>query len=181
MVDVITELIQSFRLAPRVEWLSFSGEPSEDVLVFAQGVLRSALGYGRQDDGAWMAHYAYGCLSGYALEWFEHLDAAVRQDWSKLRPVLLEKFLPNRTPRNSSSRARVKVARHNGGVLGYMSPPTPGNMIALVSNAEEALVLDIPGAYGTVATIRMVVSLIGGIFNLQSLTIVEFRLAAAAK
>ncbi|KAG9027246.1 hypothetical protein FRB95_007963 [Tulasnella sp. JGI-2019a] len=146
MGDTITELLQSLRLA-QVEWLSFSGRPSEDVLVFVQGVLRSALAHGRHRDGAWMADYAYGCLSGHALEWFEHLDPEVKQHWSKLRPVMMEKFLPDRMTYNSRSRARVKAVRANGAVLGYASPPEPQGYINLSAKAEDALVLDIPREY----------------------------------
>ncbi|KAG9008754.1 hypothetical protein FRB94_012978 [Tulasnella sp. JGI-2019a] len=141
MGETSNELPQS---TPLVEWISFSGSPSEDVLVFAQGVLRIALAYGRQRDLAWMADFAYGCLSGQALEWFEYLDAGVKQDWSKLRPIMMEKFLPIRTAFHLRSRARIRVVRGSGVVLGYLSPPVRDTYPKVVAKADEALVLIVP-------------------------------------
>ncbi|KAG9008758.1 hypothetical protein FRB94_012982 [Tulasnella sp. JGI-2019a] len=173
------ELPQS---APRIDWVSFSGDASENVLVFAQGVLRSALAYGRQKDFVWMADFAYGGLSGYALEWFEHLDIEVKQDWSRLRPIMMERFLPNRGAFNSTSRARVRVVRRSGEVLGYMSSPVPNDYPTVVATVEKALVLTVPIEYtarDATTNIRTVVSQIGWGYKLESLISVEVRLTTA--
>ncbi|KAG8978854.1 hypothetical protein FRB93_010596 [Tulasnella sp. JGI-2019a] len=103
------EYIESNRpsrsIAP-VEWLSFSGHPSENVRRFVRGVHRFGFSHGRHNDSVWMADYAYGCLDDEALEWFDHLDAEVRRDWSRLRPAIMETFLPRC---GSMSRCRIKV------------------------------------------------------------------------
>ncbi|KAG8983684.1 hypothetical protein FRB93_007081 [Tulasnella sp. JGI-2019a] len=90
---------QTFRSTPRVEWLSFSGGLSDNVIAFAQEVHRFGFAYGRVEDDVWMARYVYGCLSGDALEWFEHLDPEIKEDWSKLRPIMIEKFKQSRLVR----------------------------------------------------------------------------------
>ncbi|KAG8991075.1 hypothetical protein FRB94_012875 [Tulasnella sp. JGI-2019a] len=147
----------------RVEWLSFSGSPSEHVLLFAQAVHRFAFAFGRQKDSPWMADYAYGCLSGEALDWFEDLDPSVKNDWSRLRMAMLDMFRQNALaptapaaaacPRQAASspisRCRVKVVRGNGTVRGYVPSPTREALATVVASADEALVLDIPKSCDT--------------------------------
>ncbi|KAG8995573.1 hypothetical protein FRB93_001077, partial [Tulasnella sp. JGI-2019a] len=162
----------SLRSLARAEWLAFSGDPSEHVLLFAQAVHRFAFAHARQKDNVWMADYAYGCLSGEALDWFEDLDHDVRQDWSRLRPAIVIEFRqsklapiapaaasgPRLVANSSVSRSRVKVVRGNGAVLGYVSPPTREGHATVVASADQALVLDIPKVWDTrqkVAHIRI--------------------------
>ncbi|KAG9027756.1 hypothetical protein FRB95_007415 [Tulasnella sp. JGI-2019a] len=143
---------QTFRSTPRVEWLSFSGGLSDNVIAFAQGVHRFGFAYGRVEDDIWMARYVYGCLSGDALEWFEHLDPEIKEDWSKLRPIMIEKFKQSRA---SASRSRIKVVKQNGTVPGYLSRPHPAHAATVVS-ADEALVLEASRAQDThVARVKM--------------------------
>ncbi|KAG8995583.1 hypothetical protein FRB93_001087 [Tulasnella sp. JGI-2019a] len=158
MENIDTLPDHSLRSLARVEWLSFSGGPSEHVLLFAQAVHRFAFAFGRQKDNAWIADYVYGCLSGEALNWFEDLDHDVKKDWSRLRPEMITEFrqskLASTAPvaasgsrlvaKGSVSRSRVRVVRGNGTVLGYLSPPTREPHATVVASADEALVLDIP-------------------------------------
>ncbi|KAG9012832.1 hypothetical protein FRB94_004978 [Tulasnella sp. JGI-2019a] len=95
----------SLRSLARVEWLSFSGCPSENVLLFAQAVHRFAFAHSRRKDGSWMADYAYGCFSGEALDWFEDLDHGVKQDWSKPRPAIITTFRQNNSVPTTSGAA----------------------------------------------------------------------------
>ncbi|KAG8984023.1 hypothetical protein FRB93_006816 [Tulasnella sp. JGI-2019a] len=92
MCNTIIDPDHSLRSLARAEWLSFSGDPSEYVLLFAQAVHRFAFAHGRQKDNIWIADYAYGCLSGKALDWFEDLDHDIKQDWSSLRPAMITEF-----------------------------------------------------------------------------------------
>ncbi|KAG9024817.1 hypothetical protein FRB95_010985 [Tulasnella sp. JGI-2019a] len=107
-----------------------------------------------------MADYAYGCLSGEVLDWFEDLDPDVRQDWSRLRQAMITKFRQSKlvptAPEAASgpclvasspvSRSRVRVVRGNGTVLGYISPPGPWTHATVVAS-DQALVLDIPNVW----------------------------------
>ncbi|KAG8997957.1 hypothetical protein FRB94_007296 [Tulasnella sp. JGI-2019a] len=139
MGDTATIPNYSLQSLAHAEWLSFSGDSSENVLLFAQAVHRFAFAHGRQKDGVWKADYAYGCLSDEALDWFEDLDPEVKQDWSSLRPAMItkfgrSKFVPTAPAAaavgtrvvagNSVSRCRVRVIRGDGKVLGYVSPPS---------------------------------------------------------
>ncbi|KAG9024818.1 hypothetical protein FRB95_010986 [Tulasnella sp. JGI-2019a] len=138
----------SLRSLARAEWLSFSGGPSEHMLLFVQAVHRFAFAHGRQKDDVWMADYAYGCLSGEVLEWFEDLDPDVKQDWSRLRQAMVTKFRQSKLVPTTSGAAsgphRVRVVRGDGTVLGYVSPPNPTAHITVVASADEALVLNLP-------------------------------------
>ncbi|KAG9022375.1 hypothetical protein FRB95_014876 [Tulasnella sp. JGI-2019a] len=149
----------SLQSLARAEWLSFSGGQSEHVLLFVQAVHRFAFAHGRQKDDVWMADYAYGCLSGEMLDWFEDLDPDVRQDWSRLRPgisqssgkaswlLLLQQqplALVCRIASSPVSRSRVRVVRGNGTVLGYMARPRQQGHLTVAVSADEALVLNIP-------------------------------------
>ncbi|KAG8980322.1 hypothetical protein FRB93_009281 [Tulasnella sp. JGI-2019a] len=138
---------QSPRSLPGVEWLSFSGAPSEDVLLFARGVHRCAFAYKRLKDDAWMADYAHGCLLGEALAWFDTIDVEIQLDWLKLRPALMDRFIKN---------SRVKVVRGNGAVLGYVAPPTSGAHGAITASADQALVLNVSRALDTRKTVTMI-------------------------
>ncbi|KAG8911392.1 hypothetical protein FRC01_005733 [Tulasnella sp. 417] len=51
-----------------------------------------ALLQGKQQDNAWIAHYAGACFSGSALRWYERLDEDVQDDWRKLRSAMLERW-----------------------------------------------------------------------------------------
>lgn len=81
----------------QLKWLAFSGAASENVLVFAQAVYRLAFARGRQQDGVWMAGYAYGCLVDAALEWHEDLAPELKQDWSQLRLAMVKRFRQDRS------------------------------------------------------------------------------------
>ncbi|KAG9029366.1 hypothetical protein FRB95_005373 [Tulasnella sp. JGI-2019a] len=145
---------QRLQLAVDVDWLSFSGEQSENLRTFIQGVHKFAFAHGRQSDGVWMADYVYGCLSDDALKWFDSLDAEVQRDWSKLKPAMIEKFMASK----SSMRCRIKVVRRNGGVVGYLSPPTSSSLSVHVVPSDEALLVDISevqGAQPLVARIKI--------------------------
>ncbi|KAG9032801.1 hypothetical protein FRB95_000967 [Tulasnella sp. JGI-2019a] len=141
--------------APWVDWASFSGGPSEDVLLFTRAVHRFAFTHYRHRDNDWMAAYAYGCLSGDALSWFEELERNVKQDWSKLQPAIVKKF-----PRNTATttRSRVKVFEGSGKMLGYLGPLGRSSIHNRVAKAEEALVLDIPRNMQLVDRIRLTAS-----------------------
>ncbi|KAG8984031.1 hypothetical protein FRB93_006824 [Tulasnella sp. JGI-2019a] len=171
----------SLQSLARAEWLSFSDGHSEHVLLFVQAVHRFAFAHGRQKDDVWMADYAYGCLSGEVLEWFEDLNPDVRQDWSRLRQAMVTKFRQSKlVPTSASaaasgpqvasssvSRSRVRVVRGDGTVLGYVSPPNPTAHITVVASADEALVLNLPkvcDGQEKAARIRIAVSL-GGIYG----------------
>ncbi|KAG8991973.1 hypothetical protein FRB94_012114 [Tulasnella sp. JGI-2019a] len=163
MENTVTEPDHSLTSLARAEWLSFSGGPSENVLLFAQAVHRFAFAHSRQKDGVWIADYAYGCLSDQALDWFEDLDPNIRQDWSSLRPAMITKFrrnklvptapaatgVPRMVAKDFVSRSRVRVIKGNGTVLGYVSSPTTQAHATVVASADEALVLDIPNVCNT--------------------------------
>ncbi|KAG8881576.1 hypothetical protein FRB98_004238, partial [Tulasnella sp. 332] len=87
-------LLTSLKLLtpPLVDWLTFSGSASDDVLLFAQAVHLFALVHGRHEPGAWMAASASGCLENAALDWFEDLDLEIRRDWANLRPAMITEF-----------------------------------------------------------------------------------------
>ncbi|KAG9002869.1 hypothetical protein FRB94_003552 [Tulasnella sp. JGI-2019a] len=166
----------SLRSLARTEWLSFSGDPTENVLIFVQAVHRFAFAHSRQKDGVWMADYAYGCLSEEALDWFEDLDLDIKQDWSSLRPAMIANFRRNKgvptapmagsswmsatppataipRPAAISSRCRVKVVRGSGAVAGYITRPTQGDLMRIVASAEGAHVLEIPKVWDTNPTL----------------------------
>ncbi|KAG8988517.1 hypothetical protein FRB94_000649 [Tulasnella sp. JGI-2019a] len=124
---------------PAFRRLSFSGGPSDNMLLFAREVYYYAFTHRRQDDDVWMAQYVYGCMSGEALEWFENLDPDVKKSWSKLRSEMMGKFKECRSP---MMRCRVKVAGENGMVHGYLSPPVPGTH-SIVTTVDRALIVDI--------------------------------------
>ncbi|KAG9022438.1 hypothetical protein FRB95_014782 [Tulasnella sp. JGI-2019a] len=124
---------------PAFRRLSFSGGPSDNMLLFAREVYYYAFTHRRQDDDVWMAQYVYGCMSGEALEWFENLDPDVKKSWSKLRSEMMGKFKECRSP---MMRCRVKVAGENGMVHGYLSPPVPGTH-SIVATVDRALIVDI--------------------------------------
>ncbi|KAG9024183.1 hypothetical protein FRB95_011967 [Tulasnella sp. JGI-2019a] len=144
--------------SPCIDWLAFSGTSSENVLVFCQAVYRFAFANGRQEDGAWMAGYAYSCLTDAALEWHEDLEADVKEDWLKLRPALIKKYrqtnrIPNAPsaaagPRplsgNFNTRCRVLVVRGNGTTVGYVSPLSQKGDSLFQTSADGALILNVP-------------------------------------
>ncbi|KAG9012833.1 hypothetical protein FRB94_004979 [Tulasnella sp. JGI-2019a] len=140
-----TEVNQPLQSVPPVEWLSFSGGTSDSVLQFTQGVHRFAFAHGRQRDDGWMADYAYGCLSGQALNWFEDLDRDVKQDWARLRPTMINKFRDTATePYISASRARIKLLSKDSGVtLGYVGHPSSAHA-TFQTSPQGSLVIDIP-------------------------------------
>ncbi|KAG8991215.1 hypothetical protein FRB94_012687 [Tulasnella sp. JGI-2019a] len=152
-------IIQKPGSAGSVQWLTFSGGGPENVLLFAQGVHRFAFAHGRQNDDVWMANYAYGCLSGDALSWFNDLDAEVKKDWSKLRPAMFAWFTQSSVAASPPSRCRLRVVKGNGKVIGYVAPPTAGHNVKVAASAQGALVLNIPRVWNTqnaLAHIQMV-------------------------
>ncbi|KAG8859716.1 hypothetical protein FRB96_004290 [Tulasnella sp. 330] len=167
--DSVADFAQPLRSPPIVEWLTFSGEPADNVLRFAQAVHQYAFAYGRHEHGAWMAAYAYGCLADTALDWFEDLEPEIKRDWATLRPALIAKFRcnrfvpsaaaatagpPLRAPAaaaaplqpapSSTSRARVMLVKDNGVILGYLSPPVSDGHSTIQAKPEDALVLNVP-------------------------------------
>ncbi|KAG9000745.1 hypothetical protein FRB93_012571 [Tulasnella sp. JGI-2019a] len=146
---------------PTFRRLSFSGDPSDNMLLFAREVYYYAFTHRRQDDDVWMAQYVYGCMSGEALEWFENLDPDVKKSWSKLRSEMMGKFKECRAP---MMRCRVKVVKKNGMVHGYLPPPTPGTHSTVTTSMDRALIVDVsnmPDTQQDVIRVRMVVSLVG--------------------
>jgi len=158
MNEGVSDFPQSIRTPPPVEWLSFSGKAPDNVLLFAQAVHRFAFAHGRHENDAWMAAYAYGCLTDTALDWFEDLDTDVQRDWSTLRHAMIKKFRRNKFahsapavavgPRlvepSSTSRARVMMVKDNGVVLGYLSPPKQNAYATIETKPEDAVVLEVP-------------------------------------
>ncbi|KAG9004521.1 hypothetical protein FRB93_010298 [Tulasnella sp. JGI-2019a] len=104
-------IIQKPGSAGSVQWLTFSGGGPENVLLFAQGVHRFAFAHGRQNDDVWMANYAYGCLSGDALSWFNDLDAEVKKDWSKLRPAMFAWFTQSSVAASAQGALVLNIPR----------------------------------------------------------------------
>ncbi|KAG9007108.1 hypothetical protein FRB94_014676 [Tulasnella sp. JGI-2019a] len=90
-----------------------------------------------------MATYAYGCLSGEALDWFEDLDLQDKHDWGRLRPAMIKKS------RTLPTRSRIKVVKSNGTTLGYVLPPKEINDSNYMNDTGRALVLDIPNVLRT--------------------------------
>ncbi|KAG8960128.1 hypothetical protein FRC00_000842 [Tulasnella sp. 408] len=70
----------------------FKGTSGDDCEIFVAMVRRRALEQGKQRDREWMALFASRCLIGDALYWYEGLDEDVQNDWTRLRPALLERF-----------------------------------------------------------------------------------------
>ncbi|KAG8980320.1 hypothetical protein FRB93_009279 [Tulasnella sp. JGI-2019a] len=142
----------------RFDWLAFSGTSSENVLVFCQAVYRFAFANGRQEDGTWIAGYAYSCLTDAALDWYEDLPADIKKDWSKLRPAMMMTFrqggeIPNAPsaaagPRPLSNsfktRCRILVVRGNGTTVGYLGPLAQKGDSVFQASAVGALLLDVP-------------------------------------
>ncbi|KAG8876573.1 hypothetical protein FRB98_007242 [Tulasnella sp. 332] len=152
------DLAQSLPTPPPIEWLTFSGNTSDNVLLFAQAVHRFAFAHGRHEHGAWIAAYAYGCLTDMALDWFEDLDPKAKWDWSTLRPAMIKRFRqdkfvpsapaaapgPRQARKSSTSRARVMLVRYNGLVVGYVGRPASRGHTLIEAKPEGALVLDVP-------------------------------------
>ncbi|KAG9038158.1 hypothetical protein FRB95_002598 [Tulasnella sp. JGI-2019a] len=146
-----------------VDWFYFSGAPSEDVLLFAQAVHQASFAMGPLEDDAWMARYAYGCLKGTALRWYESLEPDTKESWSNLRQAMIERFppmelAPDAPPAapahrlaisNSISRCRVLVVRGDGSVIGYVGPPTIHREQGIHKSQDGALVIDVPIERGT--------------------------------
>ncbi|KAG9037091.1 hypothetical protein FRB95_006946 [Tulasnella sp. JGI-2019a] len=161
------------------EWLSPPGDSLEDGHFFIQGVHRFGFAFGRQNDRVWMADYAHGCLPREALKWFESLNDEVKKDWSLLRPAIVEWFKQNKVTvdesaaacgRNSGyvggqvDKARVKVVRANGTVLGYVAPlAAGGGYLSLVTTTAEALVLNIPKEYAKRKAAATIQTVVGGV------------------
>ncbi|KAG8884114.1 hypothetical protein FRB98_002604 [Tulasnella sp. 332] len=141
-----------------VEWLTFSGGPSDNILRFAKAVHQFAFAHGRQKDGVWMADYVYGCLDDEALEWFEDLEPKIREDWTHLRSAMMKefrqsKFVPTAPPAamgprvvvpSSTAHARVKIINKKDKVVGYVGPLNEAGINVIQQNSEGALVLEIP-------------------------------------
>ncbi|KAG8992207.1 hypothetical protein FRB93_002436 [Tulasnella sp. JGI-2019a] len=153
MGDATVKLDQPLRSQAQVEWRSFSGAPSDNVLLFTQAVNRFAFANQRHLDPVWMATYAYGCLSGEALDWFEDLDLQDKHDWGRLRPAMIKKFrtksVPTQEPPPLPTRSRIKVVKSNGTTMGYVLPPKASNDSNFMNDVNGALVLDIPNAPST--------------------------------
>ncbi|KAG8992206.1 hypothetical protein FRB93_002435 [Tulasnella sp. JGI-2019a] len=94
-----------------------------------------------------MATYAYGCLSGEALDWFEDLDLQDKHDWGRLRPAMIKKSRTKEPP--LPTRSRIKVVKSNGTTLGYVLPPKEINDSNYMNDTGRALVLDIPNVLST--------------------------------
>ncbi|KAG8852695.1 hypothetical protein FRB96_008551 [Tulasnella sp. 330] len=150
--ESVADFAQQLRTPPPVEWLSFSGETSDNVLLFAQAIHRFGFAHGRHEHDAWMAAYAYGCLKDTALDWFEDLEPEVKRDWSTLRPAMIKRFRQDKAAKNSASHARVMLVKDNGLVVGYVGPlPAAGHM-EVQAEPEGALVLDIPNGQSSQQT-----------------------------
>ncbi|KAG8997607.1 hypothetical protein FRB93_014065 [Tulasnella sp. JGI-2019a] len=78
--------------------------------------------------------------------------AISKRDWSELKPAIIAKF-PWNTSTPATSRARVKIVRENGALLGYVGPLTRDmNNKKMATKPEEALVLDIVRTWDTKQT-----------------------------
>jgi len=127
----------------RIEWLTFSGKPDEDVSLFIQAVIRFALSVDRERDGVWIATYAYGCLKDEALKWYYTLDSDVTANWSTLREQLIAKF-GTPAPAKTTSQCRIRIIRKNDTQIGYVGYFGPNSEPRFQKSALGALVVDVP-------------------------------------
>ncbi|KAG8916108.1 hypothetical protein FRC01_003372 [Tulasnella sp. 417] len=73
-------------------WPNFSGYPEESVADLIQSVQRHAFEQDRSTDDRWISVYLGTCLSGEAMIWFSGLDEKTRNNWTKLRKALVNRF-----------------------------------------------------------------------------------------
>jgi len=123
----------------RIEWLTFSGKPGEDVLLFVRAVTRFALYLDRERDSEWMATYMYGCLKEEALKWYETLDPEIRGEWSGFRELLIAKF---KTP--DVLLCRMKVLSSKNEKLGYVGYINGAPDTTIEESVTEAMVVYMP-------------------------------------